>query len=271
MTLDYIKAQNIRLAYAVSGPPDGPACLLIHGWTGSIAEWSTVVGPLNTLGWRTLAIDCPGHGHSAAAKARASYTMPALADLHYEVACGLGFPPTVVVGFSMGGAIAEEYALRHSETVRGIVLLGSAGGDWRDDEAAADIAEALPVAFSAGMEALWDVRAQRLYPQEWQQLTAEARAERRQRFAQTSPEGYTSTLYGLLAKRNTVAELGRLGKPTLILHGERDQASIIEAAQRLHAALPTSTYVVVPEAGHFAQQDNPEVFNSALITFLQRL
>jgi pimeloyl-ACP methyl ester carboxylesterase len=271
MILDYLEAGNIRLAYAVSGPPDGPACILIHGWTGSIAEWSTVVGPLNALGWRTLALDCPGHGHSAAARARELYTMPALADLHYAVARVLGFPLAVVVGFSMGGAIAEEYALRHAEAVRGVVLLGSAGGDWVDDEAAADIAEALPIAFSAGMEALWEVRAQRLYPEELKRLTAEERARRRQRFAQTSPEGYTYTLYGLLAKRNTVAEMGRLGKPTLILHGEREQASIIEAAQRLHAALPASTYVVVPNAGHFAQQENPEVFNSALMHFLQRL
>jgi pimeloyl-ACP methyl ester carboxylesterase len=271
MTLDYIEARNIRLTYAVSGPPDGLACLLIHGWTGSSEEWSTVVGPLNALGWCTLAIDCPGYGHSAAARTRESYTMPALADLHYEVARVLGFPPAVVVGFSMVGAIAEEYTLHHAEAVWSVVLLGSAGGDWIDDEAAADIAEALPIAFSAGMEALWEVRAQRLYPEELQQLAAEERATRRQRFAQTSPEGYTHTLYGLLAKRNTVAEMGRLGKPILILHGEREQASIVEAAQRLHAALPASVYVVVPDAGHFAQQENPEVFNRVLTTFLQRL
>src|SRR2546428_9358028 len=162
MTLDYIEARNIRLAYAVSGPPNGPACILIHGWTGSSEEWSTVVGPLNALGWHTLAIDCPGHGHSAATRARESYTMPALADLHYAVARVLGFTPAVVVGFSMGGAIAEEYTLRHAEAVRGIVRLGSAGGAWSAD-AAADMAAGLPVALSAREWALWEVPAQPVY------------------------------------------------------------------------------------------------------------
>jgi len=271
MTLDYIEARKIRVAYAVSGPAEGPACVFIHGWTGSIAEWSMVVDALHHLGWRTLAIDCPGHGHSAAASTREVYTMAALAGLHYEVACVLGFTPAVVVGFSMGGAIAEEYALRHSTAVSGLVLLGSAGGDWIDDEAEADIAEALSVAFSAGMEALWEVRAKRLYPEEFHRLSAEERTKRRQGFAGTSPEGYIYTLYGLLAKRNTVVDMARLGKPTLILHGAREQASIIEAAQRLHAALPASTYVVVPQAGHFAQRDNPDAFNAVLTNFLERL
>lgn len=271
MTLHNMIVRNIRVAYELSGPTDGLACVLIHGWTGSTEEWATVVGPLHAMGWRTLAIDCPGHGHSAASPLRTAYTMPALADLHHEVARQLGLTPAVVVGFSMGGAIAEEYALRHAADVRGIVLLGSAGGDWIDEEAEADITEALPVGFSAGMEALWEVRAKRLYPDTFYELSDEERAVRCQHFAETSPEGYIYTLYGLLDKRNTVADMAGLAKPTLIIHGDREQASIAAAAQRLHAALPTSDYVVVPDAGHFAQEDNPDAFNRELMRFLKEL
>ena len=65
--------------------------------------------------------------------------------------------------------------------------------------------------------------------------------------------------------------MARLAKPTLIIHGDQEQASIVAAAKRLDAAVPTSTYVVVPQAGHFAQKDNPEVFNQALIHFLKTL
>jgi pimeloyl-ACP methyl ester carboxylesterase len=147
----FVTAHGIRLAYELSGPAGGPACVLIHGWTGSIVEWAAVIRPLNDLGWRTLAIDGPGHGRSEAPAAREMYTMHALADLHHEVARVLGYSPAVVMGFSMGGAIAEEYALRHPRSVRGLVLLGSAGGDWIDEEAQAEIDEALPVAFSERM------------------------------------------------------------------------------------------------------------------------
>ena len=146
-----------------------------------------------------------------------------------------------------------------------------AGGDWFDDEAEADIAEALPVAFSAGMEALWEVRAKRVYPEEFVLLSAEERAERRQHFAETSPEGYIHTLSGLLEKRDTTSEMASLAKPTLIIHGDGEEESIVAAAQRLDAALPTSSYVVVPDAEHFAQEDNPVGFNRALTDFLERL
>lgn len=263
-----IDTRHGRIACVVSGPRAGPACVLIHGWTGSTGEWSTVVGPLNDRGWRTLAIDGPGHGGSAAPPAREVYTMPALADLHHEVAAGLGFTPAVVMGFSMGGAIAEEYALRHPDAVRGLVLLGGAGGDWVDDGAERDIAEALPIAFAEGMEAFWEQRARRRYPEELARMSAEERARRRRRWAETSAEGYVYTLYGLMEKRDTCAELARLRRPMLIVHGDREEASIVAAARRLHAVVPGSRYAVVPDAKHFAQCDNPAALNRLLADFL---
>src|SRR5262245_54765115 len=121
--MPFIKATGIDVAYRLTGPRSGPACVLTHGWTGSVEEWSTVIDPLNAQGWRTLTIDGPGHGDSPAVAARAIYSMHALADLHHQAACALGGTPAVVMGFSMGGAVAEEYALRHPEAVRGLVLL----------------------------------------------------------------------------------------------------------------------------------------------------
>jgi pimeloyl-ACP methyl ester carboxylesterase len=260
----FVTAHGIRLAYELSGPAGGPACVLIHGWTGSIVEWAAVIRPLNDLGWRTLAIDGPGHGRSEAPAAREMYTMHALADLHHEVARVLGYSPAVVMGFSMGGAIAEEYALRHPRSVRGLVLLGSAGGDWIDEEAQAEIDEALPVAFSEGMGAVWERRARRLYPEELDRMSVEERARRREAFAATSAEGYVYTLHGLQEKRNTLGALTKLARPMLIVHGADDDASIIEAARRLHVTIPGSRYVVVPDAGHFAQDDNPDALNHGL-------
>jgi len=168
----------------------------------------------------------------------------------------------------MGGAIAEEYALRHPGDVRGLVLLGGAGDDWIDDGAQIEIDEALPVAFSEGMGAVWERRARRLYPEELDAMSAEERARRRRAFAGTSAEGYVYTLYGLQEKRNTLGALTKLARPTLIVHGAADEASIIEAARRLHAAIPGCRYVVVPDAEHFAQDDNPDALNHGLADFL---
>lgn len=174
--------------------------------------------------------DCPGHGHPESPTDRGAYTMHVLADLHHEIASALGCVPAVVMGFPMGGAVAEEYALRHPSAVRGLVLLASAGGDWLDADAEADIAEALP-ALSEGMATLWERRAQRLYPE----------------------------------------ELARLDPPTLIAHGTREEASIVDAARRLHSALPRSRYEVVPDTGHCVQNDDAVTLSRILRDFLVTL
>ena len=192
-----ITARGIRVWYEESGPVGGRSCVLIHGFTGSVAEWSTVIPMLNDLGWRTLAIDCPGHGRSASPPARDACTMHALADLHHDVAVTLGFRDAVVLGFSTGGAVAEEYALRHPNDVRALVLFGSAG-------------------------------------------------------------------------RDMLSNLVDLELPTLIVHGDREEGSIVQAARRQHRALGSS-YAVVPDAGHFAQDDNPGALNAIVRDFLATL
>ncbi len=83
--------------------------------------------PLAEAGWRVLTPDNPGHGDSAAPVEENAYAMANVADLLHALATELGFAPAVIVGHSMGGAVAEEYAIRHGGDVAALVLVASAG------------------------------------------------------------------------------------------------------------------------------------------------
>ena len=266
--MPFVDISGVNIAYSLTGPDDGPAALLVHDWTGGMREWRNTIPALNDAGWRTLAIDMPGHDASDVLTDRAAYKMAALAELHYEAAISLNCVPAVLIGFSMGSAIVDEYLIRHPDAVTAAVALGGAGGDWVDAEAPADIAESDPFVFESGIGAHWGVRQKRLYAGEYAAMSEEEKTRRRSNWSRTSSEAYVYTLNGLVEKRNTLSALAALAKPMLFIHGENDEDSIIEADANAIDTIPESRLAVIPNAGHFAQDGNTPAFNHALLEFL---
>ena len=108
---------------------DGPAVLLLHGWMfQSDLNWWPVYGPLAEAGLRVLAIDHRGHGRGL--RTREPFSLEACAGdaaaLVRELDCG----PVTVVGYSMGGPIAQLVARDHPTEVRGLVLCATAQ-EWQ--------------------------------------------------------------------------------------------------------------------------------------------
>lgn len=262
---------NPPITYSLNGASDHPCILLIHGWTGGIHEFDPVVSGLNAAGWQTLAVRMPGDETSPPFQNVDSYSLHNLADLHHDVVSRLSLAPVVVLGFSMGGAIADEFVLRYPDDARALVVLGSAGFDWVDDEAQFDIDEAEPIVFDLGMEAHYDVWKKRTDPEGFASMGKSELEKRRAWWARTSPNAYVGGLYGLLNKRDTLPDLVKLDKPTLIVHGDGEEDSIIQASARAAGLIPVSSYEVIAGASHFAQEDNPEEFLRVLVEWLRQL
>jgi pimeloyl-ACP methyl ester carboxylesterase len=112
---------------------DGPPVMLLHGWMASAdLNWWAVYGDLVQAGYRVLAIDHRGHGRGLRPLERFR-----LADCAADVAAvltALGAAPAVVVGYSMGGAIAQLMARDHADVVSGLVLSGTSQ-HWQDPQA----------------------------------------------------------------------------------------------------------------------------------------
>jgi pimeloyl-ACP methyl ester carboxylesterase len=107
-----------------AGPVDAPPVLLLHGWGDhSLVVWHAVI-PLLAERFRVIALDNRNTGKSD--HVRGGYEIAGNADDAAGVLEALGIESAVVVGYSMGGMIAQEFARRHGDRVRGLVLAGTA-------------------------------------------------------------------------------------------------------------------------------------------------
>jgi pimeloyl-ACP methyl ester carboxylesterase len=265
---------GIEIACRLAGDPDARPVVFFHGFTGNSRNWMLNFRPLAEAGYRTLSVDHPGHGRSSAPEDPACYRMEMIARIHHQVAERLGFVPGVVVGHSMGAAIAEEFALAYPADVEALVLVDSFGGSVKRswirslDDYASEAAR--KVAFAEGMEALFDFQiATGLRSVD--HLPADLRPLVRTEFARTSPTGY---FHSALAMRNRVETLERLSafdKPTLVLYGASEDRSFIRGSEELARTIPGSRIKAIEGAGHSPQFEQPDRFNAALLDFLDEV
>jgi 3-oxoadipate enol-lactonase len=104
---------------------DGPVVMLLHGWMASAdLNWCGVYGDLTQAGYRVLAIDHRGHGRGL--RALTAFRLADCAADAAGVLQTLGAAPAVVVGYSMGGAIAQLVARDHADVLSGLILSGTA-------------------------------------------------------------------------------------------------------------------------------------------------
>ena len=128
-----VVARRIRLRSGLgvrileSGPPEGTAVVLLHGWGASSFSFRHALALLPQSGIRAIAIDLRGFGLSDKPMERGAYSLDAyLADFE-SVLDALAVSRPAVVGHSMGGGIALHYALRHAERVANITLINPVG------------------------------------------------------------------------------------------------------------------------------------------------
>jgi pimeloyl-ACP methyl ester carboxylesterase len=111
---------------------DGPPVMLLHGWMASAdLNWCGAYGEISNAGYRVLAVDHRGHGRGL--RALVPFRLTDCAADAAAILRELGVAPALVVGYSMGGAIAQLIARDHPDVVRGLVLSGTAQ-HWQDPE-----------------------------------------------------------------------------------------------------------------------------------------
>ena len=122
-TLALPSGDVVRVAEA--RPRDGRAVLLLHGWAASLYSWRYVLPALARAGHRAVAVDLRGHGLSSESSGAAAYSTDAMVRHVCEIADALALEMPVVVGHSMSGRIALEYARFRPTKVAALGLIGS--------------------------------------------------------------------------------------------------------------------------------------------------
>lgn len=239
----------------------GPLVLCLHGIGSSSAAFAPQTGAL-AAGHRMVAWDAPGYAKSA--DPDHDLTLDDYADTAAEVIRARG-TDAHVVGVSWGGVIALRLATRHPDLVASLTVADSTPGSGTSPEKAAAMRARVPELESLGARALAEKRGPRLLsegaPPELVRRVVDTMAD------SVRPPGYRPAAESM-ARTDLRGELHRVAAPTLVLCGEKDRITGPEASQVLAGGLHRTAYVIVKDAGHLANQEQPERFNAWLLSHL---
>ena len=258
-----------ELYYDVAG--NGPAVVLVHSAIADSSLWDAQVEALAPH-FRILRYDVAGHGGSCLPSGSFSH----LADLHALVEA-LGIGRASLVGNSMGGRIALEYALEHPDVVERLVLIaaGLPDHDWSEEMRRADAEEER--LFDAGdFEGAADgqVRFWVDGPGRGPDAVDSALRERFRRMVLRSYELYADAAKDGEPPRPEWLDppaserLGELRIPTLVVVGDADASDLLTVAGELERRIPAARKVVVRDAAHALPLERSDELNRLLLEFL---
>ena len=250
----------------------GPALLLLHGFTGSHANWHAVMAAL-APSFRVIAADLLGHGQTDAPADPARYAMPhAAADL-VALMTALDAGTFHLLGYSMGGRLALFTALAYPERVRSLVLEsaspGLAGADERAARVTADEALAASIVRD-GMAAFVDRwEALPLFASQTR-LPAAMRARLRAQRLANNPTGLANSLRGMGTGIQPALwpRLHEATMPALLLTGAED-AKFCAIARAMVKEMPRPQHITVENAGHTVHLEQPADFTRHVDQFLR--
>lgn len=252
--------------YQLHGPEAGEPLVLVHGYTGDVGDWFDQIDEFSRT-HRVLVMDHRGHGDSEGPDDIASYTMTQMADDIEAIVSHAGFDRYHLVGHSMGGAVAQEIALRSSAKLMSLTLFGTSS-DFKLGKVPALVAwmEARnKLALEQGMAA---VAAMPQTLPDPPHMPAGRREYEKARTLRMSVHGLAGGWHALTTWQGSTARIKNIKTPTLLMAGVLEPAA--KSLPFMHAQIAGSTMLIVPEAGHCPQFERPEIFNAALRAHIER-
>lgn len=259
------------LRYAVSESGQGPAVVLLHGFTGSAASWGLIRDRLAQR-YRVLMIDLPGHGGTESPADPVRYAMePVAADI-VALLSRLGVERAHLVGYSMGGRLALFMALRYPGHWRSLTLESALPGlsdpAERTERVAADnaLADWIEAHSLAQFVDRWE--ALPLFETQ-QRLSPQRRAEQRQQRLANHRSGLANSLRGMGTGQQPSlwSELNELKMPVHLTVGALD-TKFTAIATEMSLRIPQAQLTILSGAGHTLHLEQPEAMADHVLTFL---
>ncbi|MFN8467739.1 MAG: alpha/beta hydrolase [Caldilineaceae bacterium] len=262
----YVKNGSAFLYYELAG--EGQPIVLIHAGVADSRQWNNEFADF-AQNYRVLRYDLRGYGKSNPVDGEFSHLDDLTALLDY-----LAFQqPTVLVGCSMGGGLALDFALEHPGRVKALVLVGSNPSGFELDVPNHPKAAAAAEAYNAGnLDLVAELEAQVWFdgmgrtPQQVDQamrklaleMNRHALAHDAKHLGKCLPNG----------ERPGAGRLEELKVPVLVIIGEHDIPYLHAAADYMVEKIPSALKVVLPDAAHLPNMEHPDQFQRVVRSFL---
>ncbi|WP_407312825.1 alpha/beta fold hydrolase [Desulfosporosinus sp. SB140] len=250
--MPYTNVKGINTFYLCTNGDSLPI-ILIHGAGGSSQCWSKQLSSLQNLE-KLIAVDLPGHGNSGGDLLS---DIAAMAEFINDFSQALALETFILVGHSMGGAIAQEFTLRHPEKVKGLILIG-AGARLRVSQGILD-------ACASGQMPFRDVN--HLYGSA---TSEDQKAKEMKKLQEIPPEVFWADFQAC----NTFDRIGEVEKikiPSLILVGDEDVMTPVKYSEFLVGKLPKADLRIIKHAGHMCMEEKANEVTEEIRSFLNQL
>lgn len=276
----FVTLDGYNVYYLDRGPQDGPPVVLLHGFLGSVIDWTNTFPALTEAGYRVIAYDRPPFGLSDK-RTELNYSLQAMTDLTAALLDELGIDKTVIIGHSAGGSVAADFALRYPERVEKLVLIAGAvgingpsaeGGNpfsfLGNIDPNSPLAQNMIRAFFTG-DFGQDMLGQAV--NDPSAIDQEMLAKRERGLKVKGWEG------GLLAfvrdsllpeSQIDLEQLRTVTLPVLLVWGEVDEIVPLEFGENLAELFPNDTWITYPNVGHLPMDEATEQLNTDLLEFL---
>jgi 3-oxoadipate enol-lactonase len=271
-----VEVEGLQLAIAEAGAGSPKHLLLLHGFGGAKEDFTEWLDPLAAAGWHAVAFDLRGHGQSAHPRGEEHYSLEILSEDVQAVVGYLGWESLVLFGHSMGGMVAQLYALGQPERLTGLILMGTT--HKRPDGIDAELVSLGREVVRAGgtkalLEAQKDFGPGPLDTQAHRRLLA-----RRPDYVEfcdnkllaCSEDMWVALSAEMLSQPDRLSALETLPTPTLVIVGAFDETYLQQCGE-LAGAIPDADLAVIGLAGHCPQFEQPEDWWAVMSKFLAGL
>jgi 3-oxoadipate enol-lactonase len=252
------KVNGIEIYYELHGNEGAPWLVLSHSLACTVRMWDPQIEAFKSS-YRILAYDMRGHGQTSAPAG--PYTLDMLADDVLGLVASVKIKSATYCGLSIGGMIGQTIAIRGSGPFERMVLADTTHA--QPPEALKQWEDRIRIAETKGMAGLVDSTLERWFTAPFRSSPAAKKIAGQ--IATTPVAGYVGCGRAIMGL-STTAKLKGIQLPVLAITGEQDLAA--PGTRHIGETVPGAKLVVIPNASHIANVEQPEAFNRALREFL---
>jgi 3-oxoadipate enol-lactonase len=249
---------GVRMNYLIEGEGD-PTIVFVHGWTGNYTRWSQT-RELLSKNHRTIIYDLRGHGYSEK-RPDMDFSFDSFVADHLGLMEALGIKRAVLAGHSMGGMIAQHFALAHPEMVEKLVLVGTAACPAPDAKNLQRLKTAAWLFGHLFRFTLWIKDSEkRKHPDLFPDAVNRA--------MQPSREAASKCILSIM-KMDLRSKLKNLNIPALVVASTDDKTLAYPLSKDLAGCIPGARFETVSGCGHHIPIDRSEFLSKTIEDFIK--